>query len=58
MAARSGKVFLKAAIEPEGKEAQLDIQLAGEDALISWVLPLMAADTVDDQESPERSSTL
>ena len=51
--------YLKAAAtQPRGERAQLDIQRADVDDLISWMLPLRGADAATDQESPERSSTL
>ena len=51
-------LLMAAATRPRGERAQLGIQRADVDDLISWMLPLRGADAATDQESPERSSTL
>ncbi|KAG7670403.1 hypothetical protein NADE_002010 [Nannochloris sp. 'desiccata'] len=51
-------LLMAAATRPRGERAQLDIQQADVDALISWALPIRGADAAGDQESPARSSRL
>ena len=50
--------FLKAATRSRGERAQLDIQRADVDDLISRMLLIRGADAAAAQESPARSSTM